>query len=437
MVLRMTLAIFRAVTAGSVLAAAGATALWARSYHTCDDLEYVSITLDAGRCTTYHVISVAGVVSIIRNRVVYLSPPPAFIDSLARRPAGLSWATAPTTTRVSLPVQWEYHGFYFFTGSYQLPANPPAMPVANIDDVAHVRLPQWIFVVAALFLPAVGAMRTRSRIRRARRSSLSRCASCGYDLRATPNACPECGTPAASPPAIAERVRVAASTYPDAVRARRPVAGLLIVGTAAVAVWLAASIMITGTRPAATHPASAPAASQPTNVEFMGVGGRAASVVFVCDASGSMLNKFDTLRRQLSKAITALAPEQRFGIVLMQEEGSAALNASLLPALPENVGLVDDFVVVSRFRAETDPIPAIEAAFSMRPELIYLLTDGDFRDSAAVVRRIRELVKDDRIRINTIAFVGEGDKDTDFLTVLKQVAAESRGTYARVNEGAP
>jgi len=46
-------------------------------------------------------------------------------------------------------------------------------------------------------------------------------------------------------------------------------------------------------------------------------------------------------------------------------------------------------------------------------------------------------VKDDRIRINTIAFVGEGDKDTDFLTVLKQVAAESRGTYARVNEGAP
>lgn len=185
---------------------------------------------------------------------------------------------------------------------------------------------------------------------------------------------------------------------------------------------------------AKTQPATMPATSRPGPIELMGVKSRGTSVVFVCDASGSMLNKFESLRRQLDKTIGALAPDQRFGIVLMQEEGSATLNTALLPATPQNVSAVDDFVVNTRFRGETNPIPAIETAFSMHPDVIYLVADGDFPDNDAVRSQIRGLNKAHRVRVDAVAFTGEGDPDTAFMKVLEDIATSNGGKYAHVAE---
>jgi len=72
---------------------------------------------------------------------------------------------------------------------------------------AYVRVPWWSLLLAAAVAPTsrlIAAARQRRRTRR------GRCPSCGYDLRATPERCPECGaargftalccSPSTSPP---------------------------------------------------------------------------------------------------------------------------------------------------------------------------------------------------------------------------------------------
>jgi hypothetical protein len=54
--------------------------------------------------------------------------------------------------------------------------------------------PYWKLFWLSLGLPFLwGARRVRGRIAR-----IGRCIACGYDLRATPDRCPECGTSVAS-----------------------------------------------------------------------------------------------------------------------------------------------------------------------------------------------------------------------------------------------
>jgi hypothetical protein len=63
-----------------------------------------------------------------------------------------------------------------------------------------VWFPHWFAVLVLSVLPA-RALATRGTLwKRARRGL---CRGCGYDLRATPNRCPECGAAAAALPAAA------------------------------------------------------------------------------------------------------------------------------------------------------------------------------------------------------------------------------------------
>ncbi len=56
-------------------------------------------------------------------------------------------------------------------------------------------LPSWCLVPVFLLLPATRcAFWLWNRIRRRRRARLGLCLICGYDLRATPERCPECAT---------------------------------------------------------------------------------------------------------------------------------------------------------------------------------------------------------------------------------------------------
>ena len=64
-------------------------------------------------------------------------------------------------------------------------------------DTRLTTFPYWVPALAFAALPALAAVRRLRARRRAR--GLNLCRSCGYDLRATPGRCPECGTEATTP----------------------------------------------------------------------------------------------------------------------------------------------------------------------------------------------------------------------------------------------
>ena len=169
---------------------------------------------------------------------------------------------------------------------------------------------------------------------------------------------------------------------------------------------------------------------------LMGVPAGAHTIVYVCDASGSMINTFSSLKEQLVRSIQGLKSIQGFNIVFFQDEKCTALNDGLMFATPENKRKAFKWLEEQTTTGTTNPIPGIELAFKNRPQLIYLLTDADFPDNNAVKNAIARLNKDRQTRLNTIIFVpGDGEEGSNaFKDLMNQIAKDNGGVYAHVKE---
>lgn len=118
-----------------------------------------------------------------------------------------------------------------------------------------------------------------------------------------------------------------------------------------------------------------------TGVSFAGlsaVGARARSVVYVVDASGPMVTSLPWVIAEVQRSIDALAPTQRFGVVLFQDAGDGArtsvFDARLNDATARQRARLAAWMTLAAPQGKSNPLDGLRAALALRPQVIFLLS---------------------------------------------------------------
>ena len=194
------------------------------------------------------------------------------------------------------------------------------------------------------------------------------------------------------------------------------------------------------------HDSSSPGLTQNQNYQsqFCGNRGSGARICFVVDHSGSMVMAHDYVRRQPKKTISQLGPHQYFNIIFYaggqpRTWAPDQLRRANAPNRYEALCFIDSIrltQVGSTDQAWQAVINALQAAFAARtprelpPQLIYLLTDGEF-DHQHVLNGIRSL-QDQHPRPVNVSVIACGSRDSE--DFLKKLAAAYHGQYRFVTD---
>jgi len=173
-------------------------------------------------------------------------------------------------------------------------------------------------------------------------------------------------------------------------------------------------------------------------VSFIGVGGNARRIVYMLDASGSMLDVADRLKRAVSQSVDKLVPVQEFNIVIFRDSDIPPMplqKSGLLRATTANKQLAFKWIEENyRPAGRTEPASAIRMTFSMRPQLVYVLTDGF--DAAAsfdeVQSEFKKQNKDAAAKVNTLLVRSRLDKELD--AIMQRIAEENGGVYKPIEK---
>jgi len=151
-------------------------------------------------------------------------------------------------------------------------------------------------------------------------------------------------------------------------------------------------------------------------------------VVYVSDRSGSMTDSIDYVKFELKRSIGELDEGDEFhGLFFSSGAPVEMPTRRLVNATRRNKALAGEFIDRIVPEGETDPSKTIERAFAMRPDVIYLLTDGEFDRS--IVDLTKRLNAGGKVTVHTIGFLYRGGEE-----VLKQIAEQNNGHYVFVSE---
>ena len=176
-------------------------------------------------------------------------------------------------------------------------------------------------------------------------------------------------------------------------------------------------------------------------VEFAGLGaGAARKIVFVVDASGSMIGVFPFVIAELSRSLAKLSPAQRYAVIFFQRDEAllAPPRGRLTTATNDHVEQTIRWIQGEPGRPPTvvptgrsNPMQALQSALRLDPEVIFLLSSnvtGSGRyavDLEDLMLQLEELNPVDPATgrrgtsINCIQFL-----DPDPLDALRQIVEE-------------
>ena len=158
---------------------------------------------------------------------------------------------------------------------------------------------------------------------------------------------------------------------------------------------------------------------------FFGIRARGLFFVYVVDCSGSMIDD-DRMPRatiELRRSVFALREPQRFEVIFYNSE-SIPMPGGPIPrsATLQAKNQLRSFLQLIDPDGGTDPRPAMKQALSLRPDAVFLLSDGAFPDGT--VAELTRLNKH-KVPIHCVDLTGglAGDH-------LKRIAAANGGQYA-------
>jgi hypothetical protein len=181
--------LFTLCSAISLLVCAAVCALWVRSYRQTDSLSWVTAA-GFGAIDTANGYFGA---QVNRGDTAGYTPDeygPYYQRMSLYTPYHMAVAYGPQQPGDTF-VSWELGdaGWYTVRNGNRMRTGTGVMPI-------------WWVVLATALMPLTWTTMRWRQYRRKRRTRVGRCAVCGYDLRATPDRCPECGTIAPRPPTV-------------------------------------------------------------------------------------------------------------------------------------------------------------------------------------------------------------------------------------------
>jgi hypothetical protein len=165
-------------------------------------------------------------------------------------------------------------------------------------------------------------------------------------------------------------------------------------------------------------------------LQFFGSSVKGRSFVFIVDMSGSMQEgrRFIRAREELLRSIERLGDEQRFYVYFFNDETLPMLHPrppeEMLIATRENKRKLRSWAARLRPDLGTNPLDALQKSLDLKPDVIFILTDGEVVDPEFLLRDITERNAVMKIPIHTIAFGSPEGANT-----LQQLAERNGGTY--------
>jgi uncharacterized protein with von Willebrand factor type A (vWA) domain len=165
-------------------------------------------------------------------------------------------------------------------------------------------------------------------------------------------------------------------------------------------------------------------------VSFFGANGKGERFVYLVDSSGSMGvgKRFIKEKNELIRSIRTLRPHMKFTVIFYDDVPHHNGPFKLYDASMANIKFMAQWVTGRRLGGNNYMIPALQEAMKLKPDTIFLLSDGmpDFQ-LERVCADVRKLNPGKKVVINAVSL-----HDSKGRLLMKRIAEENNGEFQYV-----